>query len=97
MTFRIRTIGREGFRRCGVRFTREGATFGEDRFKPEEWERLRAEPALAVEPAAEEAEGGEKRDEYTQRDAGEGAGSKPASGDSASEPATKPKGDKGKK
>lgn len=46
----------DGFRRCGMAFTREGQRFADDQFTPEELEQLKSEPMLEVRQVASDVD-----------------------------------------
>lgn len=46
--FHIRAKREHPFWRCGVKFTRKGGEFAQDRFTEEEWTRLRSEKMLHI-------------------------------------------------
>lgn len=48
MNFRIKASAEAGFHRCGEFFPHTGRVFAESVFTPEQWERLKNEPALHI-------------------------------------------------
>lgn len=50
--FHIASKQEHPFWRCGVKFSRKGGTFAQDRFSDEEWGRLRSEKMLSIKEIA---------------------------------------------